>query len=95
MSTLITRFFEAILDVSAFIIIVACFLGGMAVGTAGTNRLAIGIVGAVIGLFASAIVLGIPMLLFRINRNLEAIQALLAASESGGQAGVRARIEPR
>lgn len=95
MSKLITNFFEAILNISALIIIVACFFAGMAIGGGGSNRFIIGAVGAVVGLFLSAILLGIPMLLFRINKNLEAIQAMLAPSALVPGDRPQIRIEPK
>ena len=95
MSKLITNFFEAILNIAAFMIIVACFIAGMTLGSGGANSFIIGAVGAVVGLFISAIFLGVPLLLFRINKNLEMIQTMLNPSTIASDDRSRVRIEPR
>jgi hypothetical protein len=90
MITLIVRFLELILTIFAALTIGILLLAGMHIGRTwgiGVAGSFIGAsLGAICGLFLVTVVLGVPVLLLRINENLEHIRSELSRRNSGKEA---------
>ena len=98
MITAIVKFLEAILSIAAALIVIGfaivAFGAAYSNGSGGLLALIAGALGSLAGFIAAAIILGIPMLLLKINRNLESINSKLATPYALTPT-VSARSEPR
>jgi hypothetical protein len=98
MITAIVKFLEAILSIAAALIVIgfaiAAFGAAYSNGSGGLLALIAGALGSFVGFIAAAIILGIPMLLLKINRNLESINSRLATQHTSNST-TSVRSEPR
>ena len=78
MVDIIVKFLEAILTIAAALIVVVFFIVGLHLG----GNFLFATLGLLFGFIVAAVLLGIPILLLRINQNLEAIRARLPANTS-------------
>lgn len=73
MIKLIVKFIGTIFDFAAFLFVLAGAIIGWQDGAASGSEFIMAVFGAFLGFIAAAVILGLPMIVLRINENLEEI----------------------